>query len=50
LPNVTVPGFLGNIPLFEATVGVIIIVGAIYYFIAQRGSAPTAAVTPASPQ
>ena len=48
LPNVTVPGFLGNIPIFEATVGVIIIVGAIYYFIAQRGKAPTPAIAPAS--
>jgi urea carboxylase system permease len=49
LPNVTVPDFLANIPIFEATVGVIIVVGAIYYFIAQRGSAPTAAVTAAQP-
>ena len=48
LPNISVPGFLGNIPIFEATVAVIIIVGAVYYFIAQRGSAATPAITPAA--
>jgi hypothetical protein len=28
--------FLGNVPVFEATVAVIVIVGAIYYLVAQR--------------
>src|SRR6202521_4632603 len=37
LPNIPNLGALGNIPIFEATVGVIVIVGAIYYVIAQRG-------------
>jgi amino acid transporter len=37
LPNIPNLGPLGNIPIFEATVGVIVIVGAIYYFVAQRG-------------
>src|ERR1700674_2738602 len=37
LPNIPDLGALGNIPIFEATVGVIVIVGAIYYVIAQRG-------------
>jgi Amino acid permease len=38
LPNLTgLTGFLGSIPIFEATVVVIVVVGAIYYFIAQRG-------------
>jgi urea carboxylase system permease len=38
LPNLTdLSGFLGSIPIFEATVVVIVVVGAIYYFIAQRG-------------
>jgi urea carboxylase system permease len=38
LPNLTgLSGFLGSIPIFEATVAVIVVVGAIYYFIAQRG-------------
>jgi urea carboxylase system permease len=52
LPNVPSwlgTGTLGNVPIFEATLFVIIVVGAIYYFIAQRGSAPTAAITAAAP-
>ena len=48
LPNLNLSGPLGNVPIFEATLGVIIIVGAIYYFIAQRGSAATPDVLPAS--
>ncbi|MDQ6713455.1 MAG: amino acid permease [Candidatus Dormibacteraeota bacterium] len=37
LPNIPNLGPVGNIPIFEATVGVVVIVGAIYYVIAQRG-------------
>lgn len=40
LPNF--PDFLsglGWIPVFEATLGVVLIIGAIYYFVAQRGKA-----------
>jgi amino acid transporter len=37
LPNIPNLGALGNIPIFEATVGVIVIIGAIYYYVAQRG-------------
>jgi hypothetical protein len=38
LPNLNnLPGVLGNIPVFEATIVVIVIVGAIYYAVAQRG-------------
>jgi amino acid transporter len=37
LPNIPDLGPLGNIPIFEATVGVVVIVGAIYYLVAQRG-------------
>ena len=51
LPNVPSwlgTGALGNIPIFEATLGVIIIVGAIYYFIAQRNSAATPEIAPAT--
>jgi urea carboxylase system permease len=48
LPNVAISGPLGNVPIFEATLFVIIVVGAIYYFIAQRGSAATPAITPAA--
>jgi len=37
LPNVPDLGAVGNVPIFEATIVVIIVVGAIYYFVAQRG-------------
>jgi amino acid transporter len=37
LPNIPNLGPLGNIPIFEATVGVLVIIGAIYYLVAQRG-------------
>jgi amino acid transporter len=37
LPNIPDLGPLGNIPIFEATVGVVVIVGGIYYLVAQRG-------------
>ena len=47
LPNLALPGALGNIPIFEATLGVILIVGAIYYAFAQRGMPDTKAVAPA---
>ena len=47
LPNLNLPGFLGNIPIFEATVGVIVIIGAIYYVFAQRGMPETQAIKPA---
>jgi amino acid transporter len=38
-PVNALPGLssLGGLPIFEVTVGVILLVGAIYYFIAQRG-------------
>ena len=42
-------GFLANIPIFEATIALILIVGAIYYLIAQRGKDSTPAMT-AAPQ
>ncbi|HEX9475745.1 MAG TPA: amino acid permease, partial [Candidatus Dormibacteraeota bacterium] len=47
LPNVSVPGFLGNIPIFEATVGVILIIGFVYWFVAQRNAPETPAIQPA---
>jgi amino acid transporter len=37
LPNVPDLGAVGNVPIFEATIVVIIVVGAIYYLVAQRG-------------
>jgi amino acid transporter len=39
---------LGSIPVFEATLAVIVIVGAIYYFIAQRGRDNSPAMSPAA--
>jgi urea carboxylase system permease len=47
LPNITVPGFIANIPVYEFTLGLILIVGAIYYLIAQRNAPATTAVAPA---
>jgi len=41
LPNVTFSGTIGNIPVFEATLGVIVIVGLVYYVIAQRNAPHT---------
>ena len=46
LPNVTIPDFLTNIPIYEFTLALIIIVGFVYWFFAQRNapaSAPVAA-------
>src|SRR5947209_4528531 len=37
LPNFPNLGAIGNVPIFEATILVIVVVGAIYYLIAQRG-------------
>ncbi len=37
LPNFPSLGAIGNVPIFEATILVIVVVGAIYYLIAQRG-------------
>src|SRR5216684_2726346 len=37
LPNIPDLGALGNVPIFEATIIVIVVVGAIYYLVAQRG-------------
>jgi hypothetical protein len=50
LPNIGIGGALGNIPIFEATVGVIVILGLVYYLLAQRGAAevsPPAVPAPA---
>jgi len=47
LPNVSLPGFLGNIPIFEATVALILIIGAVYYLFAQRSMPDTKMIAPA---
>jgi amino acid transporter len=47
LPNIPSLGFIGNIPLFEAVLGVVVVIGAIYYFAAQRNAPETAPIKPA---
>ena len=47
LPNLNLSGVVGNIPIFEATVGIIVVVGAIYYAVAQRRMPDTATIAPA---
>jgi amino acid transporter len=44
LPNITVPGFIANIPVYEFTLGLILLVGVIYYVIAQRNAPETPAI------
>ena len=44
LPNVTVGGPLGSIPVFEFTLGLILLVGVIYYVAAQRNAPDTPAI------
>jgi urea carboxylase system permease len=44
LPNVTIGGPFGNIPVYEFTLALILIVGAIYYFAAQRNAPETPAI------
>jgi urea carboxylase system permease len=45
LPNVTVPGFLSNVPIFEFTLGLILLVGLIYWAVAQRRAPVTSTAT-----
>ncbi len=47
LPNLPDLGPLGSIPLFEATLGIILIVGFIYWLVAQRNAPATRAIAPA---
>ena len=47
LPNIPNLGPLNNVPIFEATLIVIVVVGAIYYVFAHRGMPETQAVKPA---
>jgi len=48
LPNIgtNLTGAIGNIPIFEATLGVIVVVGAVYYLIALRGAPEAATIKP----
>ena len=43
LPKITIPGFLSNVPIYEFTLGAIIVVGFVYWVIAQRTAPRTAA-------
>ena len=47
LPNLGLTGPIGDIPIFEATVGVIVVIGVIYWVFAQRRMPQTAAISPA---
>jgi len=47
LPNITIPGFLSNIPVYEFTLGVIIVVGLVYWAVAQRKAPETPTIQPA---
>ena len=47
LPNVTISGFLGNIPIYEFTLGVILLVGLVYWAFAQRKAPDTSTMAPA---
>jgi hypothetical protein len=42
-----IQGPLGNIPIYETTLAIILVVGAIYYFAAQRKTASTTTIKPA---
>ena len=41
--EITIPGFLSNVPIYEFTLGAIIVVGFVYWVIAQRTAPHTAA-------
>jgi amino acid transporter len=47
LPNTSISGFIGNIPLYEFTLGIILVVGLIYWALAQRSAPETPAIKPA---
>jgi amino acid transporter len=44
LPNVTIGSPIGDIPVFEFTLGVILLVGLVYYLVAQRNAPETPAI------
>ena len=49
LPNVTFPGFMQDIPVYEFTLAVILIVGAVYWALAQRTARDTTPATAEAP-
>jgi hypothetical protein len=44
LPNVAIGGTIGGIPVYEFTLGLILLVGLIYYVVAQRNAPETPAI------
>lgn len=46
LPNLNLSGTIGNIPVYEATLGIILIVGLVYYLVAQRNAPEAKAIAP----
>jgi len=44
LPNVSIGGTIGGIPIYEFTLGVILLVGLVYYLVAQRNAPETPAI------
>jgi amino acid transporter len=47
LPNTSISGFIGNIPIYEFTLGIILVVGLLYWAFAQRSAPDTPVVAPA---
>ncbi|MGH7764401.1 MAG: hypothetical protein ACREOM_08300, partial [Candidatus Dormibacteraceae bacterium] len=45
--NTTISGPLAGIPVYEFTLGLILLVGVIYYVLAQRNAPETKAILPA---
>jgi amino acid transporter len=46
LPNITISGALANVPVYEFTLGLILLVGLIYYVLAQRRAPDTKNIAP----
>jgi hypothetical protein len=47
LPNVSIGGVIGTIPIFEFTLGIILLVGFIYWALAQRKVTTSSTIAPA---
>jgi amino acid transporter len=50
LPNINLPGFLGNLPFIETTIFLVLVIGVIYWAVAQRQAAEAPAIAPAEAQ
>ena len=47
LPNTNLSGTIGSIPVYEATIAIILVVGLVYYLLVQRNAPHSAEVKPA---